>query len=296
MTSAAALVLLDAQRVLKALLRAITLAVEAIEVPVEPYEAFVHEAKGHPGQIAVAAFMRHQLRGTGLNVDQGRQSCYTLRCGPQGLGPPWEAFDDARTTIEREMNSANDNPLVDPESGALYRAGNFYGGHIARALDSCKIDFAIMGNWINSLMAVLVDARLNNGLPANLVPKPGVNSGMKGLQLSVTSLACAIRQMAGPSSIHSLPTEEYNQDVVSLGMHAAVTAMDALECLKNQVAMALIAAAQAVDLRGCSERLGEGNRHTYEEIRRLSAFLDRDRPLELEIAAVAEWITALPEP
>ena len=296
MTSAAALVLLDAQRVLQTLLQAITLAIEAVEVPTEPYEAFVHEAKGHPGQIAVATFMRHQLRGTGLNVDQAGQSCYTLRCGPQGLGPAWEAFDQARPTIEREMNSANDNPLLDPETGALYRAGNFYGGHIARALDSWKIDFAIMGNWINSLMAVLVDARFNNGLPANLVPKPGVNSGMKGLQLSVTSLACAIRQMAGPSSIHSLPTEEYNQDVVSLGMHAAVTAMDALECLKNQVAMALIAAAQAVDLRGCSERLGECNRHTYEEVRRLSAFLDRDRPLELDIAAVARWITAVPEP
>ena len=78
-------------------------------------------------------------------------------------------------------------------------------------------------------MALLVDARFNAGLPANLTPNPGVNSGFKGMQLSVTSLTCAIRQMAGPSSIHTLPTEEYNQDVVSLGMHSAVTAMDALE-------------------------------------------------------------------
>ena len=116
----------------------------------------------------------------------------------------------------------------------MYKAGNFYGGHIARLLDAWKIDFASMANWGNALMAVLVDDRFNAGLPANLTPQPGVNSGFKGMQLSVTSLACAVRQMAGPSSIHSLPTEQYNQDVVSLGMHAAVTAMDALECLRTR--------------------------------------------------------------
>jgi len=200
--------------------------------------------------------------------------------------------------VEREINSANDNPLVDPESGGekdkprVYRAGNFYGGHIARALDTWKIDFAIMGNWANALMAVLVDDRFNSGLPANLVPDPGVNSGFKGMQLSVTSLACAVRQLAGPSSIHSLPTEQYNQDVVSLGMHAAVTAMDALECLRNEVAMVLLAAAQAVDLRRCAATLGEGNRQTYVAVREISKFLDRDRPLEHDVARISAEIRA----
>ena len=88
--------------------------------------------------------------------------------------------------------------------------------------------------------------------------------GFKGMQLSVTSLACAVRQMAGPSSIHSLPTEQYNQDVVSLGMHAAVTAMDALECVRNETAMLLLASAQAVDLRGGPEKLGAGSRRVYQ--------------------------------
>lgn len=290
MTSAASLLLDDARNVLRALLRAIGLAIEALQVPSEPYEPFVHDAKGHPGQIAVAAFMRGLLEGSGLDVDQNRQSCYTLRCGPQGLGPVWEAFDQARSVVEREMNSANDNPLIDPATGRIYRAGNFYGGHIARLLDGWKIDFAIMGNWANSLMAVLVDDRFNNGLPANLSPAPGVNSGLKGLQLSVTSLACAIRQIAGPSSIHSIPTEQYNQDVVSLGMHAAVTAMDSLECLRNQVAMLLIAAAQAADLRGSLDSLGKGNRSTYEAVRRVSRFVENDRALETDIAAIAGWI------
>jgi phenylalanine ammonia-lyase len=292
MTSVAALVLPDACAVLRGLLRAVALATEALEVPVEPYEPFVHEKKGHPGQIAVAAFMRDQLGGSALIIDPTRQSCYSLRCAPQGLGPVWEAFADSRATVEREINSANDNPLIDADAGRVYRAGNFYGGHIARALDTWKLDFAIMGNWANALMAVLVDDRFNSGLPANLVPDPGVNSGLKGMQLSVTSLACAIRQFAGPSSIHSLPTEQYNQDVVSLGMHAAVTAMDALECLRSEVAMAMLASAQAVDLRGCAKSLGEGNRKTYQVVRGASGFLDRDRPLEHEVAAIAAEIRA----
>ena len=112
------------------------------------------------------------------------------------------------------------------------------------------------------------------------------------MQLSVTSLACATRQFAGPSSIHSLPTEQYNQDVVSLGMHAAVTAMDALECLRNEAAMVLIAATQGIDLRGTAGALGPGGRSVYDKVRELVAFMDRDRAFEGEIQALSGRIAA----
>jgi len=292
MTAVAALVWIDARHVLRALLSAVALSVEALEAGAEPFAPWVQDMKGHPGQVGVAAYVREHLAGSKLAGDSGRQSCYSLRCPPQGLGPAWEALEDARALIEREINSANDNPLVDPETGALYRAGNFYGGHIARLLDAWKIDFAAMANWANALMAVLVDDKFNNGLPASLVPEPGVNSGFKGMQLSVTSLACAVRQMAGPSSIHSLPTEAYNQDVVSLGMHAAVTALDALECLRNETAMVLLAAVQAVDLRSGAAKLGERNRRVHSAVRQMSDFLERDRALEQDVADVAALIAA----
>ena len=161
MTSVAAIMIPDAFAVLRALLCAVAISVEALECPFQPYDAFPHLRKGHPGQIAVAAFLREQFAGSGLHVDPARQSCYSLRCGPQGLGPHWEALVEARAVVEREINSANDNPLIDPETGDIYRAGNFYGGHISRMLDTFKIDFAIAGNWANSLMAVLVDDRFN---------------------------------------------------------------------------------------------------------------------------------------
>ncbi len=292
MTAVAALLWRDAFRVLRALLGAVALSIEALEAPDLPFAAWVHERKGHPGQIAVAAHLRDLLSGSAYTRPSGGQSCYSLRCPPQGLGQVWEALQDSRAPIEREINSANDNPLVDPETGILYKAGNFYGGHMARLLDTWKLDFAAMANWGNALMAVLVDDRFSGGLPANLSPQPGVNSGFKGMQLSVTSLTCAVRQMAGPSSIHSLPTEQYNQDVVSLGMHAAVTAMDALECVRNETAMVLLASAQAVDLRGGPDRLAPGSRRVYQAVRALAAFLDRDRPMEGEVASVAAHILA----
>lgn len=292
MTSVATLMWLDADRVLRALLAAIALAVEALEASAEPFQPWVQEVKGHPGQIAVAAHIRELLAGSALVKESNSQTCYSLRCPPQGLGPVWEAVEDARPLLEREINSANDNPLIDPETGDMYRAGNFYGGHIARLLDAWKIDFAIMAGWANALMAILVDDKFNRGLPANLTPEPGVNSGFKGMQLSVTSLACAVRQMAGPSSIHSIPTEQYNQDVVSLGMHAAVTADAALECLRNETAMVLLAAAQAVDLRAENAKLGSRTRQIHQRIRQVSDFQDRDRPMEQDVADVAALIAS----
>src|SRR5690242_2172208 len=119
MTAVAALVWVDGWRVLRALLAVIALSVEALEAGIEPFAPWVHEMKGHPGQTAVAAHIREHLAGSKMAGDSARQSCYSLRCPPQGLGPVWEAFEDARPVIEREINSANDNPLVDPETGAL---------------------------------------------------------------------------------------------------------------------------------------------------------------------------------
>lgn len=292
MTSMAALMWLDAHRVLRALLAVIALAIEALEAPAEPFQPWIQEVKGHPGQIAVAAHIRELLAGSELVKESNSQTCYSLRCPPQGLGPVWEAIEDARPLLEREINSANDNPLIDPQTGAMYRAGNFYGGHIARLLDAWKIDFAVMASWANAVMAILVDDKFNRGLPPNLTPEPGVNSGFKGMQLSVTSLACAVRQMAGPSSIHSLPTEQYNQDVVGLGMHAAVTADAALECLRNETAMVLLAAAQAVDLRAENAKLGTRNRQIHQRIRQASDFQDRDRPMEQDVADVGALIAS----
>ena len=118
MSAAAALLWEDSWRVLRALMGALTLTLEAMEATAEPFEPWVHERKGHPGQIAVAQYIRRMLDGSSFIHRSESQDCYSLRCAPQGLGPSWEGLLEARKVIEREMyqeNSANDNPLVDPE-------------------------------------------------------------------------------------------------------------------------------------------------------------------------------------
>ena len=161
---------------------------------------------------------------------------------------------------------------------------------MARALDSWKIDLATMGNWLHALIAMLVDERFNNGLPPNLAPHPGLFSGFKGMQLCLTSLVCALRQLANPSMIHTLPTEQYNQDMVSLGMHSALTTMQMTAILRDAAAIALITLCQAIDLRGGSAKLGHGNRGVFEAVRSVVSFAEQDRPMDCDIGQVAELV------
>ena len=313
MTGTAALQIHDGSYLSQLVLAACALALEALKSTDDPYREAVQAVKNHPGQVEAAALCRrfiegsrylrnldeirgrvrdsyHDSDGTISRADEAIQQPYSLRCIPQGIGPILEALKMHQTVIERELNSANDNPLLDPADGRIYHTGNFYGGHIARALDSWKIDLATLGNWLHALIAMLVDERFNNGLPPNLAPHPGLFSGFKGMQLCMTSLVCALRQLANPSMIHSLPTEQYNQDMVSLGMHAALTAMEMTKILHDATAMALITLCQAIDLRGGSAKLGYGNRAAYEAVRSVVSFAEQDRPMDGDISQVVELI------
>jgi phenylalanine ammonia-lyase len=313
MTGIAALQIHDGSYLCRLVLAACALTLEAMRGSDDPYRDEVQAVKNHPGQVEAAAVCRALIEGSAyvrnLDVIRGKvgenyhpengeisrvheaiQQPYSLRCVPQGIGPILESVEAHHRIIEREMNSANDNPLIDPADGKVYHTGNFYGGHVARALDSWKIDLVTLGNWLHSLIALLLDDRFSNGLPPNLAPKPGLFSGFKGMQICLTSLVCALRQLAAPSLIHTLPTEQYNQDIVSLGMHAALTAMQMTKLLQDAVAIALITVCQAIDLRGGSHKLGQHNRVVFERIRREVAFIEEDRPLDGEISKVAELI------
>ncbi len=319
MTGAGAMVVEEAAYLFKLSLVAVAMTAEALGSSPDYYHPAIHMAKHHPGQLAVAEMLNSLLFDSKLVVpldeirgrvqEAGRrangshdvaaagesiQSPYSLRCAPQGLGPMRETLDHCRTVIERESNSVNDNPLVDPgsESAAegVYHTGNFYGGHIARAMDGLKLDLANLANWLHSLMALLMDDRFSNGLPPSLSPHAGVYQGFKGMQIVHTSLVTAIRHWSAPSLIHTLPTEQFNQDIVSLGTHAALTAMDVNGLLRSAVAITLLSTAQAIDLRAGGGRLGAGTRPVYRAIRAVSAFVEADRALEGDIAAVSGLI------
>ncbi len=309
MTGLAALVTWDAEYLLRAALGAVALAVEALGSSPDYFHPLIHMVKNHPGQLRAAEMLQSMLMDSRLAapLDEIRrraaeesahpkdvavshyaiQSPYSLRCAPQGLGPMFETLEQVRRTVEREANSVNDNPLIDPEQERVFHTGNFYGGHIARAMDGLKLDMTNLANWMHSLMALLMDERFSGGLPNSLSPHPGVYQGFKGMQIVHTSLVTAMRQMAGPSLIHTLPTEQFNQDVVSLGANAALTAMDMLRLLRDSMSIVLLALAQAVDLRGGGEKMGVGTKPIYRGIRAISPFVDADRPLEEDIEGLS---------
>lgn len=315
MTGAGAIVVDEAAYLFRLSLGALAMAAEALGSSPDYYHPAIHMAKHHPGQLAVAERLNSLLFDSKLAVPlddiRGRvqeanrrangnhdvaaagesiQSPYSLRCAPQGLGPMQETLEQCRTVIEREANSVNDNPLIDPAAERVYHTGNFYGAHIARAMDGLKLDLANLANWLHSLMALLMDDRFSNGLPPSLSPHAGVYQGFKGMQIVHTSLVTAIRHWSAPSLIHTLPTEQFNQDIVSLGTHSALTALDINGLLRSAVAITLLSAAQAIDLRQGGERLGAGTRPIYRAIRAASAFVEADRALDRDIAAVNDLI------
>jgi phenylalanine ammonia-lyase len=313
MTGIGALAIHDGEYLASLALACVSLAIEALRATDDPFSETIHKAKNHPGQVEAAEFCRKLLDRSRyvrnlseirekisqsrdstehkpVRAEESIQTPYSLRCVPQGIGPVLDALRVHRLTLEGEINSANDNPLIDPVEGRVYHTGNFYGGHVARALDSWKIDLTTMANWLHCIMAMLVDERFNNGLPPNLSPKPGLSSGFKGMQLCLTSLVCAMRHLANPSMIHSLATEQYNQDMVSLGTHSATTAADMTVLLRDATAILLMSLCQAIDLRGGPQDLGAGNKAIFAKVRSEISFLDNDRPLDKDIAAVSTLI------
>jgi phenylalanine ammonia-lyase len=306
MTALAAFALHEFETALRLSVGAIALTVEAMGSSVDYYAPRIQEAKGHPGQIEVARILRTLLAGSSLSVtvaDQRAEAAsagpvapdlaqapYSLRCVPQGLGAMWEAVAQARQIVEREINSVNDNPLIDPVTGEVLYTGNFYGGHIARAMDCLKIDISTLANWLHSVVAMLMDSRFSKGLPNSLTPHSGLHHGLKGLQLSHTSLVTYLRQQSSPSSVHTLPTEQFNQDVVSLGTNAALTTLKMTHVLRDVVSMTLIAAAQAIDLRGAIESLGDGTWNLYRSIRKVVETVDQDRPLDMDVRNLSSTI------
>src|SRR5579862_4939875 len=178
MTGIAAKVVDDASYIFRVALGALAMAAEALHSSPDYFHPIVHLAKHHPGQISVAETMNSLLFGSRLAVPleeirrrvenerkaangtvaahESIQSPYSLRCIPQGLGPMVESLEQARLVVEREANSVNDNPLIDPVSDHVYHTGNFYGAHIARAMDGLKLDLANLGNWLHSVMGLLM--------------------------------------------------------------------------------------------------------------------------------------------
>ena len=290
------------------------MSVEALLGTDVAFAAAYQLARPHPGQIAVAAELRHLLRDSGLQrrhhgLAHKVQDPYSLRCVPQVHGAVRDALDHLRRVLDIELNSATDNPLVFPGGGVVDPAalatgggtvisgGNFHGEPIALALDFAKLALAELGSISERRTALLVDARLNGGLPPFLAAASGVDSGMMIYQYTAAALASENKVLVHPASANSIPTSANQEDHVSMGSVAARHARTVLEHVEHILAIELLVAAQALDLRLAS-REGEGatpGAGVAEALARVRArvrHLDGDREPGPDIAEIGSIVHA----
>src|SRR5690349_9726348 len=318
MGALAALFLADADRLVRTASVAAAVSVEALLGTDVAFSAAYQQARPHPGQIAVAAELRHLLRDSGFQqAHHGSahkvQDPYSLRCVPQVHGAVRDALDQLRRVLAIELNAATDNPLVFPDGGVadssavatgggrVISGGNFHGEPLALALDYAKLAVAELGSISERRTALLVDARLNGGLPPFLAASSGVDSGMMIYQYTAAALASEHKVLAHPASVDSIPTSANQEDHVSMGSIAARHAGAILEGVERIVAIELVVAAQALDLRAQllagqgdhdAPRPGAGVAEAHRRIRQRVAHLDADREPGPDLRAASELVHA----
>lgn len=260
------------------------------------FDEALFAVKPHPGQQRVAARLRADLASERPSRNEQRlQDRYSLRCAPHVIGVLEDALPWLRANIENELNSANDNPIIDGEQGMVLHGGHFYGGHIAFAMDSLKTLVANLADLLDRQMALLVDARYNHGLPANLSAARGersaLNHGLKALQISASAWTAEALKQTMPASVFSRSTECHNQDKVSMGTIAARDCLRVIELTEQVVAALLVTARQGIALRRSHEgsaRLSADAEAMFLDLEARIPLVEEDRALDGELRALLQ--------
>ncbi|MET3132927.1 histidine ammonia-lyase [Oxalobacteraceae bacterium GrIS 1.11] len=234
--------------------RITALASFALDGNAHHFDEVLFSVKPHEGMQQVAAWLRADLPTEHWERNGKRlQDRYSIRCAPHVIGVLADALPWFRSSIENELNSANDNPIIDADNERVLHGGHFYGGHIAFAMDSMKNAVANLADLLDRQMALLVDSRYNHGLPANLSgatgPRAAINHGLKALQISASAWTAEALKLTMPASVFSRSTECHNQDKVSMGTIAARDCLRVLELTEQVAAALLITVRQGVWLR-----------------------------------------------
>jgi histidine ammonia-lyase len=229
------------------------MSAEALLGTDRPFQPHLHAIRPHPGQVASAANLARLMRGSGIVASHRHsahavQDSYSVRCSPQVAGAARDTLEFARRTAAIELGSAIDNPVV-LENGDVESNGNFHGEPLAFAADFLAIAAAEVGAIAERRVDRLLDPHRSEGLPPFLAEEPGVNSGLMVAQYTAAALVAENRRLAAPASVDSVPTSGMQEDHVSMGWGAALKLRTVLDNLTSILAVELVAAARALDLR-----------------------------------------------
>ena len=297
MAAAAALALHDAASLVRHAEISAALSMEALLALSEPFQPALHEANGQPGQIATAANLRAVLAGSRLidSAPERVQDAYSVRCTPQVIGPVRDILGFLGERATAAVNAASDNPLIFAEGGEgpafKVSGGNFHGQGPALWLDMLGMALPAVGNIAERRLFRLLTPELSAGLPAMLVPAPGLDSGLMMPQYTAAALVSDNKTLAHPDSVDSIPSSANQEDHVSMGANAARHALEIVDNVRDILAIELLTAAQAVDLRPDGPaRLGRGTAAAYASVRERAAYLAHDRELTPDIQALSGLI------
>lgn len=266
------------------------------------FDPLLFSVKPHPGQNAVAQWIHSDLLVEDMPRNSSRlQDRYSIRCAPHVIGVLQDALAFITQFVETELNSANDNPIIDGEGEHVMHGGHFYGGHIAFAMDSLKVAVANVADLVDRQLAQLMDPKFNHGLPANLSgaseQQRPINHGFKAVQIAVSAWTAEALKNTVAASIFSRSTECHNQDKVSMGTIAARDSQRILTLTEQVLAAGMLAAWQGVQLRlranelqlsDLQESVRECLKHTGEAFE----FLEEDRELESDLRQAVDNIGA----
>ncbi|PBJ12627.1 histidine ammonia-lyase [Flavobacterium sp. ACN6] len=280
---------------------------ELVQAYDDHFSEELNQTKRHKGQQEVAQRMRQNLSDStlirkredhlysGENTEEifkeKVQEYYSLRCVPQILGPVLETINNVATILEDEFNSANDNPIIDVKNKHVYHGGNFHGDYISLEMDKLKIVITKLTMLAERQLNYLLNSKINEILPPFVnLGTLGFNFGMQGVQFVATSTTAESQMLSNPMYVHSIPNNNDNQDIVSMGTNAAVITSKVIENSFEVLAIELITIVQAIDYLGQKDKISSVTRKWYDDVRNIIPEFKEDQVMYPFVQKVKDYL------
>jgi histidine ammonia-lyase len=283
---------------------------EIVQAYDDHYSHELNIVKHHKGQNKVAAMLRDILSGSKMirsrtdhlyhpdNIDQEVfedkvQEYYSLRCVTQVLGPILDTINQAEEVLVNELNSVNDNPVIDHENQNVFHGGNFHGDYVSLEMDKLKIAITKLSMLSERQLNYLLNDKLNLKFPPFVnLGVLGFNFGMQGVQFTATSTVAENQTLSFPMYVHSIPNNNDNQDIVSMGCNAALMTSRVIENAFSVLSIQLMTIAQAIDYLNCQDKLAPATLALYKQVREIFPKFIEDAPRYKEMERVKQFLAA----
>ena len=281
---------------------------EIVDAYDDSFSVGLNRSKAHTGQERVAAEMRSVLKGSKMIRSRGEgklyasapsvlvfeervQEYYSLRCVPQILGPVWDTLAYTEEILLREADSVNDNPVVDVQEQTVLHGGNFHGDYISLEMDKLKIAITRLTMLMERQLNFILNPKLNEKFPPFVnLGTPGIQLGMQAAQFTATSTTAESQTLCFPNYIHSIPNNNDNQDIVSMGTNSAQICKKVIENGFDVMAIYMISIIQAIETLANKEDMAPLTQRIYHSLRQVVPAFAEDTTKYREIAAMKSYL------